>query len=660
MAASAPSAAEQAGQAPCSDSEALPRRRSGCPSRRPSWNRNGSNATRSGSSRCRCAPCTASRRRAPSTPSRSARTALHPGLIRAYVEIKKAAALANTAAGALDERRGHAIVRAADEVIDGHWLEHFPLDAFQAGAGTSTNMNVNEVLANRALELLGYGRGDYGQLHPNDHVNRSQSTNDTMPTAIRVASLRLLGSLLAAVDGLVAAFEAKAAEWAEVRKAGRTHLHDATPMTLGQEFAGYAANVRRAAERVRAIEAPLAEVPLGGTAIGTGINTAPGFAGLAVGQLAAITGLPLREAPDRIASQQSLGDFVALSGALRGLAVELSKIANDLRLLSSGPHTGLDEIELPALQPGSSIMPGKVNPVVAEMLNMACFHVIGHDVAITMAGEAGQLELNVMLPYVAYALLDSLDVLAHAVATFDTKTVRLLEAHPDRCAWFAERTVGAATALNDELGFQGAAEVAQEAIRSGRTVAEVMAERRAESGKMQRDGGAPAWRRLDVQLTADQHRPLVHAEQAEAAALPARQRRRTTPPARCRCRRPSGRSCPVAARGRPSPGWRRRACARCSTPPARCGRPAFRPRAAAVRRPCLRRGTWPRSRTSPTSRRPSGATPPGAPARRGRRDGDRAGGSRCAGRRVRPPPGRRGGGCPALRLRPNGRRAIPA
>ena len=406
----------------------------------------------------------------------------HPGLIRAYVEIKKAAALANTAAGTLDERRGRAIVRAADEVIDGQWLEHFPLDAFQAGAGTSTNMNVNEVLANRALELLGYGRGDYAEVHPNDHVNRSQSTNDTMPTAIRVASLRLLRTLLAAVDDLAAGLEAKAAEWASVRKAGRTHLHDATPMTLGQEFAGYAANVRRAADRLRAIEAPLAEVPLGGTAIGTGINAAPGFAGLAVGQLAEITGLPLREAPDRIASQQSMGDFVALSGALRGLAVELSKIANDLRLLSSGPHTGLDEIELPALQPGSSIMPGKVNPVVAEMLNMVCFHVIGHDVAITMAGEAGQLELNVMLPYVAYALLDSLDVLAHAAATFDTKTVRLLQAHPDRCAWFAERTVGAATALNDELGFLGAAEVAQEAIRSGRTVAEVMAERRRAAG----------------------------------------------------------------------------------------------------------------------------------------------------------------------------------
>ncbi len=403
---------------------------------------------------------------------------VHPALITAFAEVKKAAALANTAAGALDERRGRAIGRAADEVIAGQWREHFPLDAFQAGAGTSCNMNVNEVLANRALELLGYGRGDYAQLHPNDHVNRSQSTNDTMPTAMRIAAFRLISALSAAVDGLAEAFEGKAVEWAEVRKAGRTHLHDATPMTLGQECAGYAANIRRAGDRLRAQTATLAEVPLGGTAIGTGINTAPGFAGLAVAQLAAITGLPLREAPDRIASQQSLGDFVAVSGALRGLAVELSKIANDLRLLSSGPHTGLDEIELPALQPGSSIMPGKVNPVVAEMLNMVCFHVIGHDVAITMAAEAGQLELNVMLPYVAYALFDSLEVLTHAIATFDTKTVRLLKAHPDRCADFAERTVGAATALNDELGFLGAAEVAQEATRSGRSVAEVMAERR--------------------------------------------------------------------------------------------------------------------------------------------------------------------------------------
>ena len=403
----------------------------------------------------------------------------HPALITAYVQIKKAAALANQRAGVLDSLLAEAIVRAADEVVAGHWRDQFDLDAFQAGAGTSTNMNVNEVLANRALELLGFARGDYAQLHPNDHVNRSQSTNDTMPTAIRIAAARLSRALTAAADGLADGFEAKAAEWKDVRKAGRNHLHDATPLTLGQECAAYAANVRRAAARIRAQEPTLVEIPLGGTAIGTGVNTPPDFVALVVPQLAAITGLPLVAASDRIASQQSLGDFVALSGSLRGLAVEVSKIANDLRLLSSGPHTGLDEIELPALQPGSSIMPGKVNPVVAEMLNMVSFHVIGHDVAITLCGEAGQLELNVMLPYVAYALLESLEVLAHAITTFDVKTVRLMQAHAERCRSYAERTVGAATALNLELGFQGAAEVAQEAIRSGRTVDEVMAERRA-------------------------------------------------------------------------------------------------------------------------------------------------------------------------------------
>ena len=407
---------------------------------------------------------------------------VHPALITAFAEIKKAAALANRAAGVLDEARARAIVKAAEEVAQGQWREHFQLDAFQAGAGTSYNMNVNEVIANRALEHLGYGRGDYGHLHPNDHVNRSQSTNDTMPTAMRVAAVRLLAMLLAALDGLAGGFDLKAAEWAEVRKAGRTHLHDATAMTLGQEMAAYAANVRRAAQRLRGLEDPLLEVPLGGTAIGTGANTPPGFAAEAVARLAEVTGLRLREAPDRIASQQSLADFVALSGGLRGLAVELGKIANDLRLLGSGPHTGLDEIELPALQPGSSIMPGKVNPVVAEMLNMVCFHVIGHDVAIAMAGEAGQLELNVMLPFVAWALLDSLDVLAHAATAFDTRTVRLMKARADRCAYFADRTVGAATDLNAELGFMGAAEVAQEAIRSGRRVADVVAERKRAAG----------------------------------------------------------------------------------------------------------------------------------------------------------------------------------
>jgi aspartate ammonia-lyase len=408
---------------------------------------------------------------------------IHPALITAYGEIKKAAALANAELGGLDDPRRDAIVRAADEVIRGQWRQYFRLDAFQAGAGTSTNMNVNEVLANRALEIMGRARGDYAHLNPNDHVNKSQSTNDTMPTAIRIAAVRLARALVEAGDGLASAFETKATEWKDVKKAGRTHLHDATPMTLGQECAAYASNVRRAIARIRTAEDGLLDVPLGGTAIGTGVNTPSGFGALVVRRLAEVTGLPLREAADRIASQQSLGDFVALSGAVRGLAVELSKIANDLRLLSSGPHTGLDEIELPALQPGSSIMPGKVNPVVAEMTNMACFHVIGHDTAITLCGEAGQLELNVMLPYVAYALLESLDVLAAVVRTLDTKTVRLMKAHPDRCREYAERTVGAATMLNETLGFMGAAEVAREAIESGRTVDEVMAERQSRNRK---------------------------------------------------------------------------------------------------------------------------------------------------------------------------------
>jgi aspartate ammonia-lyase len=304
-----------------------------------------------------------------------------------------------------------------------------------------------------------------------------------MPTAIRIAAAPLARGLAEAGEGHASAFDAKAADWTDVKKAGRTHLHDATPMTLGQECAAYASNVRRAIARLRAAEDGLLDVPLGGTAIGTGVNTPPGFGALAVRRLAEVTALPLREATDRVASQQSLGDFVALSGTVRGLAVELSKIANDLRLLSSGPHTGLDEIELPALQPGSSIMPGKVNPVVAEMTNMACFHVIGHDVAITLCGEAGQLELNVMLPYVAYALLESLDVLAAVVRTLDTKTVRLMKAHPDRCREYAERTVGAATMLNETLGFMGAAEVAREAIETGRTVEEVMAARKAADRK---------------------------------------------------------------------------------------------------------------------------------------------------------------------------------
>lgn len=402
------------------------------------------------------------------------RLRIHPALITALAEIKQAAAEANIETGRQSAMLGEAIILAAKEVIAGQWREQFCLDVFQAGAGTSYNMNVNEVIANRALELLGFERGAYAYLHPNDHVNQSQSTNDLMPTALRIATLRLLHELTLILARLSESLNTKALEFSGVTKSGRTHLHDATPMTLGQEFAGYAENLVRALRRLQAVEDSLLEVPLGGTAIGTGVNTHPDYARLAVTNLCRITGLALREAPNRIQSQQSLGDFLALSAALRGYVVELNKIANDLRLLSSGPHTGLDEIELPAVQPGSSIMPGKVNPVMAEMVNMACFHILGHDLAISMCVEAGQLELNVMMPYVAYALLESLEILKNGVREFDEKCVRGIRAHPARCREYAERSVGQATSLNQTLGFMGAAEIAQRAIETGKRIDELL------------------------------------------------------------------------------------------------------------------------------------------------------------------------------------------
>ncbi|MGH9835346.1 MAG: aspartate ammonia-lyase [Blastocatellia bacterium] len=404
-------------------------------------------------------------------------------LIKAFAEIKKAAAQANLHTGAIARDLGEAIVRAAEEIIAGRFREQFDLDVFQAGAGTSYNMNVNEVIANRALELLGARRGDYSRLHPNDHVNQSQSTNDTMPTAMRIACLRLLGELTHALDQLAQSLHKKAKEFRDVKKSGRTHLHDAMPMTLGDEFDGYALNIERATDRLRIAGAPLLEVPLGGTAVGAGHNTRPDYARLAVKHLKKITGLPLTEARNRFQSMQSLGDFVALSGALRGLAVELGKVANDLRLLNSGPRTGLAEIELPAMQPGSSIMPGKVNPAVPEMVNMVCYHVIGHDVAITMCGEAGQLELNVMMPYVAYALMESLEIMTNAVMTFDRKCVRGITADRERCRWYAENTVGLAALLNEERGYMGAAELANRAIDSGKSIQELLEEEDRRDGR---------------------------------------------------------------------------------------------------------------------------------------------------------------------------------
>jgi aspartate ammonia-lyase len=397
-------------------------------------------------------------------------------LIIAIAEIKKAATSAHLELGKHDEPVAKAIIRAAEEVIEDQWKEDFALDVFQAGAGTSYNMNVNEVIANRALEILGRARGDYDSINPNDDVNKGQSTNDVMPTAMRVASIRGLRPLVEALRELETSFAKKAEEFAGLDKSGRTHLHDAVPMKLGDEFLAYAQNTRRVTERLASVEEPLLEVPLGGTAVGTGANTSPEYAKLAVEKLRELTGLPLKESKQRVALQQSLGDFVALFAALSGAAVELSKIANDLRLLNSGPHTGLNEIELPALQPGSSIMPGKVNPAVAEMVNMVSFHVLGHDTAIRHCAHAGQLELNVMMPYVAYAVLESLQVMRNAVAMFDEKCVRVIRAHPEKMREYADRSVGVAALHNEERGFMGAAELAKKAIDTGKSVNEVVAE----------------------------------------------------------------------------------------------------------------------------------------------------------------------------------------
>jgi aspartate ammonia-lyase len=403
-------------------------------------------------------------------------------LIMALTEIKKAAAVTHLQLGNLDEAIAKAIIHATEELIDGQWQEEFALDVFQAGAGTSYNMNVNEVIANRALEIMGRARGEHEVINPNDHVNKGQSTNDVMPTAMRIASIRGLRSLVEVLRELETSFAKKAEEFAELDKSGRTHLHDAVPMKLGDEFMAYAQNTRRATDRLASVEESLLEVPLGGTAVGTGTNASPEYAKLAVKVLSEITELPLKESKQRVALQQSLGDFTVLSAALSCLAVELSKIANDLRLLNSGPHTGFNEIELAALQPGSSIMPGKVNPAVAEMLNMVSFHVLGHNTAITHCAHAGQLELNVMMPYVAYALLESLHVMRNAVATFDEKCVRLIKPHPEKMRESAERSVGVATLYNEERGFMGAAELAQKAIETGKSVKEVVEEeKKAES-----------------------------------------------------------------------------------------------------------------------------------------------------------------------------------
>ncbi|MEK6977177.1 MAG: aspartate ammonia-lyase [Candidatus Hydrothermarchaeota archaeon] len=398
--------------------------------------------------------------------------------VRAQGTIKKAAALANIEAGGLDRRVGEAIVRAAQEIIDGRLNDQFVVDVYQAGAGTSQNMNANEVIANRAIELLGGRRGEYRLVHPNDHVNMGQSTNDTIPTAIHIAALDgIERELIPALEGLRDALRGKAREFHGVIKAGRTHLQDAVPIRLGQEFGAYAAMVDHGIARVKRASGDLRELNLGGNAVGTGINTRPGYAERAIAEINKMTGLHFHKAEDLFEATQNTDAVVDVSGALRTLVTSLMKIADDLRLLSSGPRTGLREINLPAVQPGSSIMPGKVNPVMAEMLDMVCFQVIGNDAAVARAGQAGQLELNVMMPVIAYNIINSIEILTGGVRAFTERCVRGITCNPEICARYAELSTAVVTALTPRLGYEKAAALAKEASEKGKTIRELVLEK---------------------------------------------------------------------------------------------------------------------------------------------------------------------------------------
>ncbi len=401
---------------------------------------------------------------------------VHPFLVRAAGCVKKAAAQVNSEAGRLPERIADAIVRAAEEVRDGKLLDQFVVDAFQSGAGVSFHMNTNEVIANRAVELLGGKRGDYTVVHPNDHVNLGQSTNDVVPTSMRLAALMLLREAESSFRAAARELRAKAQEFAKIVKAGRTHMMDAVPMTLGQEFGGYASALERATDAVMDSASHLRQLGIGATAVGTGVNTFPGYREKVVERLREITGLELEPAPDLFEATQSMAPFALLSGALKGLGLEMIRIANDFRLLSSGPVTGLAEICLPALQPGSSIMPGKVNPVIPEMMAMVGFQAVGNDTAISIAVQAGQLELNVMMPVIAHNLLQSIEIMKNALAVFAEKCVRGVAADEDRCRSFAERTPGLATILNTVIGYQRASEVVRKALALGRPMKDIAVE----------------------------------------------------------------------------------------------------------------------------------------------------------------------------------------
>ena len=400
---------------------------------------------------------------------------LEPFVI-AQVWIKKAAAMTHKETGRLDAQRADAIIAAADEVLAGQHRDMFVVDPYQAGAGTSHNMNVNEVLANRANEILGGTRGTYTPVHPNDHVNLAQSTNDTIPTNIRLAVLRQLPSLIAAIDGLCDALSAKGHDFDHIVKAGRTHLQDAMPIRLGQEFSAYAGTLARCRKRVSEAADYLNDLGIGGSAVGTGVTVEPQYPALMNRYLKAVTGIDtLRVGADRIQLMQSMGDAAAFSASLRGIAIDLSKISSDLRLMVSGPRTGLDEIVLPAVQPGSSIMPGKINPSIPEMVNQVCFQVIGCDTTVAIAAEHGQLELNVMMPVIAHNVLLSMMILTNAITTLSQKCVQGITANEAMCEYWVERSAALATALMPQIGYAKAAEVSKRSVKEGVLIRDLVA-----------------------------------------------------------------------------------------------------------------------------------------------------------------------------------------
>ena len=397
----------------------------------------------------------------------------HTPLIRALAMVKQAAALANFSLGGLSAERCKAIVAASGEIVAGKLHDQFPVDVFQGGAGTSTNMNINEVLAHRGRELMGRPRDDAAALHPIDHVNLSQSTNDTYPTAVRLSVLLSIAALSDALDRLAGTFERKAEATAHIVKLGRTQLQDAVPMTVGQELGAYAVTIREDIQRLSESGTLLCEVNLGGTAIGTRINADPAYGKRAIAELARISGFPLVQSANLVEASWDMGGFVMFSGVLKRIATKLSKIANDIRLLSSGPRGGIGEYAIPAMQPGSSIMPGKVNPVIPEVLNIVCFQVIGNDLAVTMAAEGGQLQLNAFEPLIAHNILSSMSLLTNAIGTFRERCIEGIEARPDQCARHIEAGVSTVTALVPLIGYERAALLANQALREGRTVREL-------------------------------------------------------------------------------------------------------------------------------------------------------------------------------------------